>query len=108
PQVLPPDQPAIDDPLKGLIRVNEINAQRGFGETPAAEDGSEEGSGHSVSRLSEQLRGYYQKHLDPSEHPDANDLAALRAMEVAEDSFNKRLRASFKTAFDEVSDLGYP
>lgn len=108
PQILPDSIPPVDDPLKGLIRINEINAQRGFGETQLAEDEADGVTSHSVGRLSEQLRGYYQKHLDPSEHPEVDDLAALRAIEAAEASFNKRLADSFKPAFDQVSGLGYP
>lgn len=108
PQILSSSMPSIEDPLKGLIRVNEINAQRGFGETQPFDDEIEGGPSQSVGRLSEQLRGYYQRHLDPSENPEVNDLLALRAIEAAEASFNKRLAESFKPAFDQVSGLGYP
>lgn len=108
PQTLSSNIPPIEDPLKGLIRINEINAQRGFGETQPFDDEIEEGPSQSVGRLSEQLRGYYQRHLDPSENPNVDDLSALRAIEAAEASFNKRLAESFKPAFDQVSGLGYP
>lgn len=108
PQTLAKGVSPIDDPLKGLIRINEINAQRGFGETQSFEDEGDGTPSQSVGRLSEQLRGYYQRHLDPSENPDVDDLLALRAIEAAEASFNKRLAESFKPAFDQVSGLGYP
>lgn len=108
PQTLPPGISPLDDPLAGLIRVNEINAQRGFGEAPASEDEEDGSVGRSLGKLSEQLRGYYQKHLDPSEHPEAADIAALQAIESAQSSFDKKLADSFKAAFAEVAGLGYP
>jgi predicted ATP-dependent endonuclease of OLD family len=64
PQDLPADATALDDdPFKGLIRINEISAQRGFGhETEAAPD-EDDGGGisnkGSTRKLSEQLRRYY-------------------------------------------------
>jgi hypothetical protein len=52
PQVLPPTVPAIDgDPLAGLIRVNEINAQRGFGETQVGRDDEDALTSRSSNRL---------------------------------------------------------
>jgi predicted ATP-dependent endonuclease of OLD family len=109
PQVLPPTVPAIDgDPLAGLIRVNEINAQRGFGETQVGRDDEDALTSRSSNRLSEQLRSYYRKHLDPSEYPEPSDLDALRAIEAAQQAFDLRLTESFKAAFREVEGLGYP
>lgn len=109
PQVLPPTAPAIDgDPLAGLIRVNEINAQRGFGESQGDWDDDDLLASRTSSRLSEQLRSYYRKHLDPSEYPEPSDLDALRAIEAAQQAFDLRLTESFKAAFLEVEGLGYP
>ena len=109
PQALPPTVTAIDgDPLAGLIRVNEINAQRGFGETQGSRDDDDALALRTSSRLSEQLRSYYRKHLDPSEYPEPSDLDALRAIEAAQQAFDLRLTESFKAAFLEVEGLGYP
>ncbi|MGM4915441.1 AAA family ATPase [Rhizobium sp. 768_B6_N1_8] len=108
PQKLRPGAVAIEgNPLSGLIRVNEINAQRGFGETDGAEEGAAPGNAES-RRLSEQLRSYYTKHLDPTDKPDISDLGALQAIEAAQEAFNVRLRDSFSDAFVEVEGLGYP
>ncbi|WP_455153790.1 ATP-dependent nuclease [Brucella anthropi] len=108
PQVLPGGSRQIDgDPLSGLIRVHDIPAQRGFGEEqPAAEDDAPAAA--SGSRLSDQLRSYYAKHLDPTKGPDPKDLGALQAIEAAQDAFDKRLTESFKAAFTEVEGMGYP
>lgn len=106
PQVLAADALPIEgDPLDGLIRVDEILAQRGFGETDRTGD-DERRSGGSL--LSKQLREYYKKHLDPSERPEPLDVEALMAIEAAENAFDERLTASFEAAFAEVQGMGYP
>jgi predicted ATP-dependent endonuclease of OLD family len=115
PQDLPPDaEPLEGDPLKGLIRINEIDAQRGFGQ-PARSDNEgeiESGSGAPTSResrkLSDQLRAYYAKHLDPFDQPEPADFAALNAIDVAQKAFDKRLREGFSGPLTEVEGLGYP
>lgn len=110
PQVLPPSALPIDgDPLNGLIKVHDIPAQRGFGEIPSGVD--DDGELHTSAggtRLSEQLRSYYAKHLDPSKGPDPMDLEALQAIEAAEDAFDLKLTESFSECFTEVAGLGYP
>jgi predicted ATP-dependent endonuclease of OLD family len=109
PQKLPTSLLPIDGfPLKGLIRVNEINAQRGFGDatSPTGDDAT---PGNAESRrLSEQLRAYYAKHLDPTDKPNVSDLGALEAIESAQDAFNTKLTESFSEAFLEVEGMGYP
>lgn len=107
-QVLPLTSfPIESDVLAGLIRVHEIPAQRGFGaEQPSQED--EDLPASAGSRLSDQLKSYYAKHLDPTKGPDPKDLGALQAIEAAQDAFDKRLAESFKVAFTEVEGMGYP
>jgi predicted ATP-dependent endonuclease of OLD family len=100
--------PIDGDPLNGLIRVHDIPAQRGFGEEQSNQDEEEAPSAASGSRLSDQLRSYYSKHLDPAKGPDPSDLGALQAIEAAQDAFDKRLSESFKAAFTEVEGMGYP
>lgn len=109
PQVLAADALPVDgDPLKGLIRVNEIAAQRGFGESQPADNEESARIKTGSSRLSDQLRDYYAKHLDPTDRPDPSDLGALQAIEAAQNAFDQRLTESFKAAFNEVEGLGYP
>ena len=100
--------PIDGDPLHGLIRVHDIPAQRGFGEEQSGQDDEDAQATAAGSRLSEQLRSYYAKHLDPTKGPDPNDLEALQAIEAAQDTFDKRLTESFKAAFTEVEGMGYP
>ncbi|OFA08218.1 AAA family ATPase [Duganella phyllosphaerae] len=109
PQVLPASALPIDgDPLRGLIKVHDIPAQRGFGEIPSGVEEGELQTSAGGARLSEQLRSYYAKHLDPAQGPDPMDLEALQAMEAAEGAFDLKLTESFKECFTEVAGLGYP
>ena len=109
PQILPGrSRPIEGDPLSGLIRVHDIPAQRGFGEEQQAAEEDDAPMSAGGSRLSDQLRSYYAKHLDPTKGPDPKDLGALQAMEAAQDAFDKRLTESFKAAFTEVEGMGYP
>ncbi|WP_175984083.1 AAA family ATPase [Burkholderia vietnamiensis] len=109
PQVLPAASLPIEgDPLNGLIRVHDIPAQRGFGEEQSSRDDEDTPAAAAGSRLSDQLRSYYAKHLDPTKGPDPKDLGALQAIEAAQDAFDKRLTESFEVAFTEVEGIGYP
>lgn len=112
PQPLPASVPAISgNPLSGLVRIHEINAQRGFdnGQTGGDESDSKVASPRKESRrLSDQLRAYYADHLDPFDTPDATDLQALEAIEGAQGAFDERLLDSFSTPLKEVSGIGYP
>ncbi|MGF6457864.1 AAA family ATPase [Pseudomonas frederiksbergensis] len=98
--------PLEHNPLDNLIRVHEINAQRGFGDS--ADERVTEGKGGSGKRLTEQLRAYYTRHLDPGDSPDISDLEALTAIQAAQSAFDTRLTSSFAPALREVAGLGYP
>jgi predicted ATP-dependent endonuclease of OLD family len=103
PQALGDDALPIEgDVLSGLIRVNEIPAQRGFGEAQPSDRDEDVPVRMGSTRLSDQLRAYYAKHLDPTDRPDPRDLGALQAIEAAQDAFDARLTESFAAAFAEV------
>lgn len=110
PQALDGSDPIDGDPFNGLIRIDEISAQRGFGHggEDIAADGEVTPTVSASRKLSSQLRQYYTRHLDPYENPDAQDLLALRAIEEAQRTFNLRLKDGFKTSIDEMETLGYP
>lgn len=109
PQMLPAASLPIEgDPLNGLIRVHDIPAQRGFGEEQSGQNDEDAPAATTSNRLSDQLRSYYAKHLDPTKGPDPKDLGALQAIEAAQDAFDKRLTESFRAAFTEVEGMGYP
>lgn len=109
PQVLPAAALCLEgEPLRGLVRIHDIPAQRGFGEEVRSDDDGEPPVGSPSSRLSEQLRSYYSKHLDPTKEPGIKDLGALQAIEAAQDAFDQKLTESFAAAFKEVEGIGYP
>lgn len=111
PQLLPASSvPIGSNPLSGLVKIHEINAQRGFDNSTDVGGNNEgkEGVKRESRRLSEQLRTYYANHLDPFENPDPSDIAALAAIEDAQGAFDARLVDCFKAALAEVANLGYP
>jgi predicted ATP-dependent endonuclease of OLD family len=101
----------VGNPLSGLVKIHEINAQRGFdnavGNSGNAGEMKESGR-REHRRLSEQLRSYYANHLDPFDSPDPSDLSALAAIEEAQEAFDARLVECFANALKEVANLGYP
>ena len=115
PQVLPPQSDPIEgDPFQGLIRIDEISAQRGFGHAGPAgsprgndlyEDQTEQRTG---KKLSNQLRSYYIQHLDPFDKPEPKDIEALQALHEAQTAFGQRLTDCFADALKELEDIGYP
>ncbi len=109
PQQLADDAEPVDGvPLAGLIRVDEINAQRGLGHQSNRVDMGEDRGRVEGHRLSRQLHSYYRRHLDPAKNPAPSDLAALSAIDKAQVMFDERLGNSFRAALDEVQQLGYP
>ncbi len=112
PQTLPASALAFDQsPFKNLIKIDEIAAQRDFADAASNDGGEDKGEATSrrfKRRLSDQLRSYYDRHLDPSKTPSDKDYEALGAIQAAERSFDARLEAGFAAAFEELEDLGYP
>lgn len=109
PQPLPAGIEPIDgDPLKGLIQIDPISAQRDFADA-SNRDRLGSGEHRETRRLSTQLRSYYDKHLNPLvESPEPSDLDALQAIQAAEKLFDLKLSTSFSAALREVENLGYP
>lgn len=91
------------NPLKGIVRINMISAQRGFSDTDKKELSEVE-----RTSLSSQIRGYYDKHLDPEKTPSPEDLSILVATEQARKVFDQNLETKFEPAIKELEELGYP
>lgn len=108
PQKLPDNSFPLDrerDPFNGLFKIDVINAQRGFYDAKTSDGPSSSSSG---SKLTNQLRGYFDKHLNPSERPTQNDVEALRAIQSSSKLFDAKLESSFRPAISELETLGYP
>lgn len=86
------------NPLKNLIKVDIINAQRGFGGPNSPE----------YQNLSSQLRSYYENHIDPNINPSESDLKALESLNDAQKVFDSNLQTNFHEALKELHDLNYP
>jgi predicted ATP-dependent endonuclease of OLD family len=97
------DIPIEGEVLSKLIKVDIINAQRGFSDA-----NTESMEGGNSKNLSTQLRNYYDKHLSPSINPTKDDIEALKLIHEAKESFDKNLKESFKTALGELELLNYP
>lgn len=97
-----------ENPIKALIKINQISAQRGFSDTSNASSDDDDITRTDKNRLSRQLSAYYTTHLDPSDMPDEKDLEALDIIAEAQDQFDQRLRGAFAEALSEMEDLGYP
>lgn len=104
PQKLPDNSlPLEGDPFAGLFKIDIINAQRGFSDPM-----SEESDTTHDRRLSVQLRKYFDKHLNPEDMPDENDIDALESIHAARTEFDSKLRSSFDPALKELEELNYP
>lgn len=111
PQMLPMNmEPLKKNPFEGLIKIDEIAAQRDFADAGTKpSDFGEGGTSNRYKRqLSEQLRHYYDRHLDPAKTPSEKDYEALQAMQTAERSFDDRLKEGFGSALSELEGIGYP
>lgn len=92
-----------DNPLKGIIRIDMVDAQRGFSDPDSSDDNE-----RSRKQLSTQMRSYYDKHLDPEKLPTPKDLEILEVSEQARGVFDKNLADKFAPAIQELEGLGYP
>lgn len=93
----------VDNPLKGIIHVDMIDAQRNL-----SDPDKHDGSNADRARLSTKIRGYYDKYLDPEKTPLPEDLEILAATEQARKIFDNNLESKFKPAIKELEELGYP
>ncbi len=102
--------PVEGNPLDGLIQIDEISAQRGFGSptTPRVQRDEAGAEARGGRRLSTQLRSYYDNHLDWHDTPELSDIKAMEALDKARKAFDERLSESFDKALKELQKLGYP
>ncbi len=104
PQALSADSDALKkEPFDGLFKIDVITAQRGFSD-PKTDEESHSG----FASLSDQLRRYFTKHLDPADTPDPTEIEALEAIETVNTAFDEHLKTSFKPAIGELEGLNYP
>lgn len=95
--------PLEKSPFIGLIKIDIINAQRGFSDVNTEGDVVK-----TAGNLSAQLREYYSRHLNPLEQPTLEDIGALLSIDEAKKSFDAKLKVSFAPSLKELEDLNYP
>ena len=92
-------------PFSGLSVKHSISKGVDCGSSASAfADGTE----RTKKQLSEQMRSYYDKHLDPEKSPSPEDLDILQATEEARKAFDRNLAIKFEPAIHELEGLGYP
>ena len=102
------------NPLTELIKVHQTGAQRGLSDTGSYKNNGKDAESDETigpgrkKKLSDQLRAYYDRHLNPKALPTIDDLEALVAIQTAENSFDKSLKLGFEKPFGELETLGYP
>lgn len=101
--IIPESQYLESDPFKALIKIDSIDAQRGF-----SDPNSEESITHIKEKLSSQLKYYYYKHLDPATLPDPSDIEALKSIKLANSVFDTNLNSCFRPTLEELEGLNYP
>jgi predicted ATP-dependent endonuclease of OLD family len=92
------------DPFAGLVKIDIINAQRGFSDPNSETNDRTKTTGN----LTHQLREYFNRHLNPVDKPEIADLEALQAMEDARETFDGKLLKSFNPSLEELKNLNYP
>lgn len=92
-----------NNPLKGIVKVDMIDAQRGLSDPDSTDRGEK-----ARKRLSMQIRSYYDKHLDPELIPTPEDLDMLMTTDKARQVFDRNLSIKFAPAIQELEGLGYP
>lgn len=87
-------------PFKNILKIDLIDANRGFSD--------ESGASYGIGGLTEQARSLFSKYLDPEKEPNKEDIEALSAIENAKLSFDSKLNSSFKDITKELNNIGYP
>lgn len=109
PQALPEGAiPLPGNPFGELIVIHEISAQREFADAGTSAADGDPRPARFKRRLSEQVRSYYDRHLELSTDLSTDDSAAIGAMQEAERAFDRKLESGFSKALGELDDLGYP
>ncbi|CUX72122.1 DNA replication and repair protein RecF [Clostridium sp. C105KSO15] len=106
PQLTPTGISPLDfDPFKELIRIDIISAQRGLDDS---DDESDDKTAGNSTLLSDQLRSYYDKQLDPEHQPTQSDIKALKELQGAKEVFDKQISKKFSRSMKELAQFGYP
>ncbi len=90
------------NPLKSLIEVDEINAQRGL------TDNESDSEFKVTKRISSQFARYHKRFNEENQDLDEHDGAIMYAKKYAEHTIGERLRDSLTSLITPLETLGYP
>lgn len=99
-QQLPEDHVSIENPLKKLIRLDFINAQRGFSDANDMKFYS--------NQLSSQLASYYEANIDPEKIPITQNFDLIQAIVKAQEELNLKLEEKFDKPIGQIKKVNYP
>jgi predicted ATP-dependent endonuclease of OLD family len=97
-------EPLPFEPLKKIIKLDIISAQRGLDDT----DTKEKSTNTSYNLLSNQLRNYYDSQLDIKQELPDSDIETLKDLHSAEATFSKQIASKFQKPMEELAEFGYP
>lgn len=90
------------NPLKTIIKVDSVDAERDF---------SDPDSNDHVSKntLSRQLQEYYEKHIKPKDSQlEKEDIGLLSALQEANKTLDDNIGTAFEGRFKELKSINYP
>lgn len=98
------------NPLKDVVKVSVIGAQRGLidsNEEGDTIDGTKIGMENS-RKLSKLFSSYYNEYVNPINHYSEKDFKILNAVTESKKAFREHLEESIKPIQRKMGDLGYP
>ncbi|MGH4037625.1 MAG: ATP-dependent endonuclease [Sphaerochaeta sp.] len=94
------------NPLKKLLKIDMINAQRGLSDSDSKMDSSV--SNDNKTRLSNQFIKYYNKHLKNQDIISQDEFNILKDMQGAKSTLDDSLKTKFSKPLQELENVGYP
>lgn len=90
-----------ENPLDDLIRIDSIEAFREFSDPEGRLD-------NDIDTLSKQLQKYYRNNAEEDEVISIEDLALLKELANANNSFDTKLNSCFASPIKELGNINYP
>lgn len=90
------------NPLKSIIKVDSIDAERDFSDPDSTDRVSK-------NTLSKQLQDYYEKHIKPKDSQlEKEDIGLLSALQDANQTLDNNIGTAFEGRIKELKDINYP
>ncbi|WP_018464563.1 ATP-dependent nuclease [Segatella paludivivens] len=96
-----PDLFLDENPIGKLIKIDYIGALRECSDSEGAKD-------NDIDTLSKQLQQYYRESNQDEDIPEATELKLVSELCLANKSYDEKLRQSFSSPIEELSNINYP